>query len=53
MKKNGKAKQERNPPGRIPTQPKGVTELTDRDLERVQGGLGGIKHVIDKASPTW
>ena len=40
MKKNDKAKQEHKPRGRVPKQPKSVTELTDQDLEQVQGGRG-------------
>lgn len=38
MKKTGKPKQEQTSQGRVPKQPKAVTELTDQDLEQVQGG---------------
>ena len=38
MKKTNKARQEPKPQGRVPRQPKGMTELTDHDLEQVQGG---------------
>ena len=40
MQKPNKPKQEPNPQARAPAQPKGVTELTEQDLQQVQGGLG-------------
>ena len=40
MKKNDEAKKERKPKIRVPRQSKSVTELTDQDLEQVQGGQG-------------
>ena len=40
MKKNDKAKKEQKSQGRVPKQPKAVTQLTDQDLEQVQGGQG-------------
>jgi hypothetical protein len=38
MKKSNKTKQGQQ--GKTPTQPKPVVELTEQDLEQVQGGLG-------------
>ena len=38
MKKTDKLKKEQPPQGRAPRQPKGVTVLTDQELEQVQGG---------------
>ena len=38
MKKTDKPKKEQKPQGRVPKQSKSVTELTDQDLEQVQGG---------------
>ena len=40
MKKNDRAKKAQKPRGRVPRQPASVNELTDQDLERVQGGIG-------------
>ena len=40
MKKTDKPKKEQRLRGRAPRQPKAVTELTDQDLEQVQGGQG-------------
>ena len=42
MKKNDKAKREQKPQGRVPKVPKHVTELTDQELEQVQGGGGSF-----------
>jgi mersacidin/lichenicidin family type 2 lantibiotic len=38
MRKSEKPKKEPKPQSRVPKQPKGVTELTEHDLEQVQGG---------------
>lgn len=35
MKKTSQPKKERKPQGRVPKQPKSVTELTDQELEQV------------------
>jgi len=53
MKKNDKAKQEQKPQCRVLKKPKGVTELTEQDLEQVQGGQGinSAPSRPDKVSP--
>jgi len=38
MKKNNKAKKEQKPLGRVPTPPKDMVELSEKELEQVQGG---------------
>ena len=44
MKKNDKPKQEQKP--RAPAKRKGVTNLTDQDLEQVQGGRDASNHIF-------
>ena len=39
MKKNDKPKKEQKP--RAPAKRKGVTELSEQELDKVQGGSGG------------
>ena len=40
MKKTNKPKKEQKSQGHAPKQPKSVAELTEQDLEQVQGGQG-------------
>jgi len=40
MKKGNKTTKGKQQPERAPVQPAGVTELTEYDLEQVQGGFG-------------
>ncbi len=40
MKKTDKTQKGKKPSGRVPVTPKDVTELTDQDLQQIQGGLG-------------
>jgi bacteriocin-like protein len=42
MKKTDKPTQEQQPKGRAPKQSKGVTELTDQELDKVQGGVVSV-----------
>ena len=41
MKKHEQPQKEQQPQNRAPKQPKGVTELTNQELEQVQGGCNG------------
>jgi len=54
MKKTDKPQQEQKPLGQVTKQPKGVTELTDQDLQQVQGGssLGSNPETIKLISET-
>ncbi|HEY7123770.1 MAG TPA: bacteriocin [Ktedonobacterales bacterium] len=40
MKKTNKTQKGKKPSGHVPMNPKDVTELTDQDLQQIQGGQG-------------
>lgn len=40
MKKGNTTTQGKQQPDRVPEKPTGMTELTEKDLEQVQGGFG-------------
>jgi len=46
MKKGNKTTKGKQQPERAPVQPAGVTELTEHDLEQVQGGSAGGSHSL-------
>jgi len=50
MKKTDKTQKGKKPSERVPAKPKDVTELTDQDLEQVQGGRGLTPEKVEAGS---
>ena len=49
MKKPNKPKQEQQPQGMAPKQSRGVTELTDQELDKVHGGEVVVTKTQDRS----